>query len=164
MEGRSIDSRIAATLLALAGLAERVALRSFPVRFLVLAILWRAEKIARAYVSRELACCEPDLSGPEWACLDLAGQEWLGQRWADQGFRGTGDESVLAGSTIDAALLALRLRMLASIVMALAGAAADDPFADWPVVAAARTHADLPVFFVVSLPVRMRLPAAHDTS
>ena len=43
--------RIAAILLALAGLAERVADRSRPVRWLVLWVLQRAETAASAFVA-----------------------------------------------------------------------------------------------------------------
>ena len=46
---------IARTLVALALLAERSAGRSFPVRFLVLAILFRAEAIARRFAARTAA-------------------------------------------------------------------------------------------------------------
>ncbi len=83
---------IAATLLALALLAERAAVRSVPVRFVVLAVLWRAEAVARAFVARA--------TGVD--CLD----EWL----------------PLRSGVVDAEILALRLRMLAAVLGALSGA------------------------------------------
>ena len=46
--------RIAATLLAMAALADRAALRSLPVRLFVLGILSHAEAIARKFVAGEL--------------------------------------------------------------------------------------------------------------
>ncbi|CAG0975612.1 MAG: hypothetical protein F9K19_22270 [Rhizobiaceae bacterium] len=97
MEGALQDRRtfrgIAATLLVLALLAERAAVRSFPVRFVVLAILWRAEAIARAFVVKAT------------------------------GIDGLGERPPLRGCAIDAGILALRLRMLAAVLGALAGAA-----------------------------------------
>ena len=95
---------IARTLLALALLAERSAARSFPVRFLVLAILYRAEAIARRFVARTAAtliaesidagCPCPDF--PDLACLD--------------------EPAGLHYGAADAALLALRLRILAAVL------------------------------------------------
>ncbi|HHZ08420.1 MAG TPA: hypothetical protein GX405_06530 [Rhizobiales bacterium] len=88
---------IARTLLALALLAERAAGRSFPVRFLVVAILGRAVAVARAYVAREI--------GAEGWCLDLAfPDEPPAMRFAAAG----------------ADILALRLRLLAAVLGALA--------------------------------------------
>ena len=115
MEGAFRDRRtlraIAATLVALALLAERAAARSFPVRFLVLAVLWRADAIARAFVARATGTFVAGATGTfvagvtwtDWPCFD----EPLGLR----------------ASPADAALLALRLRMLAALLEVLAGAA-----------------------------------------
>lgn len=88
---------IAATLLALALLAERAAGRSFPVRILVLAILWRAEAVARAFVARAIPVDCPDL-----ACL----YESPATRYG----------------AADGELLALRLRMLAEVLDVLSAA------------------------------------------
>ena len=116
LQDRGTWKGIAATLLALALLAERAAGRSFPVRFLVLAILGRAEAIARACVARasatviaeaiEAGCPCPDF--PDLACLD--------------------ESDGLHCGAADAVLLALRLRVLAAVLSILAetdGASAD---------------------------------------
>jgi hypothetical protein len=52
-KGREEDTlkRIIALLLALAGLAERAAKRSHPIRCLVLWLLWHAESVARDFVT-----------------------------------------------------------------------------------------------------------------
>lgn len=139
MEGTFRDrrtfSRIAATLLALALLAERAAGRSFPVRFLVLAVLWRAEAIARAYVAREI---EAD----GW-CLD--------------------EPPAMRGGAADAEILALRLRMLAAVLGVLANAdeGNGDRSAGWtprPDIAPR-----LAVLLVVRLPAG-HICRPHDTS
>jgi hypothetical protein len=83
--------RTIAMLVALAVLAERAAPRSFPVRWLVLVVLRRAEAVAHAYV--------------------VEATDWM---WP--GF----EEELESGcSPVDASLLALRLRMLAAILGAL---------------------------------------------
>ena len=122
LQDRGTSKGIAATLLALALLAERAAGRSFPVRFLVLAILGRAEAIARACVARasatviaeaiEAGCPCPDF--PDLACLD--------------------ESDGLHCGAADAVLLALRLRILAAVFGMLsdaeeycAGHACDSP-------------------------------------
>ena len=101
MEGTLRDrrtlSRIAALLLALALLAERAAGRSFPVRFLVLSLLWRAEAVARAFVADATGADCPDLP-----CFD--------------------EPLAMRGGPADAAVLALRLRMLAAVLGVLSGA------------------------------------------
>lgn len=79
--------RIAALLVSLSLLAERAADRSFPVRVLVLAILWRADSIARAFVVRE--------TGTDWPDLETAD---------------------VRGHPMEAACLALRLRLLAAML------------------------------------------------
>ncbi|CAG0988225.1 hypothetical protein RHIZO_02107 [Rhizobiaceae bacterium] len=86
--------RIAALLVSLSLLAERAAGRSFTVRFLVLAILGRAEVIARAFVAGQ--------TGMDWPFLD--------------------NPSATIGHPVDAAALALRLRLLAVILVDLVDA------------------------------------------
>ena len=152
---------IAALLLSLALLAERTAGRSFPVRFLVLAILFRAEAIARRFVARSTATliaeaieagC-PDI--PDLACLDLA--------CLDE------PSGVHYGAT-DAVLLALRLRILAAVLGMLADAEdicndrsagfSDDCSAGWPAVTALGAGgAPFPPLLLV-----VRLPAARRPS
>lgn len=83
--------RIAAVLLSLAVLAERAGGRCFPVRWLVLSILWRAEAVVRAFVAGEM--------GTDEACFD--------------------DPSRFTASPLDAAWLALRFRTLAAVLHAL---------------------------------------------
>jgi hypothetical protein len=104
LQDRGTLQGIARTLLALALLAERSAARSFPVRFLVLAILFRAEAIARRFVARASATviaealdagC-PDFPFPDLACLD--------------------EPAGLHYGAADAVLLALRLRILAAVL------------------------------------------------
>ena len=147
----------ARTLLALALLAERSAARSFPVRFLVLAILFRAEAIARRFVARTSATliaealdagC-PDVPFPDLACLD--------------------EPDGLHYGAADAVLLALRLRILAAVLGMFADAedSLDDRSAflaadrftgwrtDWPAVAATGAAAPFPPLLVfLRLPVR----------
>ncbi len=95
LQDRGALRGIAATLLAMALLAERAAGRSFPVSFLVLSILWRAEAIARAFVA---------------AAIEVDGMD---------------DPPAARSGAIDAELLALRLRMLAAVLGALADAEGD---------------------------------------
>ena len=93
--------RIIATLVALAVLAERAALRSFPVRWLVLALLRYAERVARAFV------------------VEITQWEWPG----------FDDDLEPGSSAYDAALLAWRLRLLAAILGALLPP--EDRLDDW---------------------------------
>jgi len=160
--------RIAATLLNLAALAERAALRSLPVRFLVLAILWYAEAIARRFVASEMdyfrdigSDLDPYIAGD----LDAPAPRWprLDELLPPSGF------------TLDANLLALRLRMLASILIALCdvGLVWDTdcdglagPFGDWPRhLLHAASAAALPLFLVIIYPVaRYGVIRPPDTS
>ena len=153
MDGASRDrgrlARIAATLLTLALLAERAAGRSFPVRFLVLCILGRAEAVARAFVARTLMA-----DGQWWdlPCLEAP--------------------SAMRGSAVDAELLALRLRMLAAILDALADAGDGlrdrsgdgSAFLSWGSVRHCSGGAPrLPALLIVRIPAqRVRRP--YDTS
>ena len=151
--------RIAAALLALAALAERAALRSLPIRFLVLSILWHAEAIARNFVAGEM---EDVWQGAD-AIGDYAGDADLfcsAPRWP-----GLDELLPPTGSTLDASLLALRLRMLATILLALADADRiyDDRCAgrfghDFGDRTAHRVHdastaPHVPLFLVMSFPV-----------
>lgn len=102
LQERRALRRIAATLLALAAFAERAAGRSLPVRLLVLAILWRGEAIARAFIART---AEADGQGEDWAAFEA--------------------ELPIRSSVADAEILALRLRML-SAALGMLAAAPDD--------------------------------------
>jgi len=147
---------IARTLLALALLAERTAGRSFPIRFLVLAILYRAEAIARRFVAREAArliaeaieAGYPDLPFPDLACLD--------------------EPAGLHYGAADAGLLSLRLSILAAVLVMFSDAEdlcddhsagfADDWFGGWPAVPAlgAGTASDLPLLVIIRRPAARR--------
>jgi hypothetical protein len=167
VEDRGTLRGIARTFLGLALLAERVAGRSFPVRFLVLAILYRGEKIARAFVARTSATLIaeaieagfPDCPFPDLACLD----EPTGLHYGEA----------------DAVLLALRLRVLAAVLGMLSDAeqiidGGSAVFSgnqsgwpgDWPAVAAPQVErAPLPpLLLVVRLPATRRVLRPPDTS
>ncbi len=147
---------IAATLLALALLAERSATRSLPVRFLVLAILYRAETIARRFVARSTATliaealeagC-PDVPFQDLACLD--------------------EPAGLHYGAADAVLLALRLRILAAVLDMFSDADdlcddgsavfSDDWSCGWPAVAAPGGGGAplLPLLLIVRRPAARR--------
>ena len=159
---------IARTLLALALLAERSAARSLPVRFLVLAILFRAEAIARRFVARTSATliaeaidagC-PDFPFPDLACLD--------------------EPAGLHYGAADAVLLALRLRILAAVLGMFSDAEdilgdqsavfSDDRFTgwptDWPAVTAtgAGNAPTPPLLLIMRLPATRRPFRPPDTS
>jgi len=143
-EDRGTFRGIARTLLTLALLAERAAARSLPLRFLVLVVLFRAEAIARAFVAREIEADWTDPSCPGLPCLDEPPARHYG--------------------VADAALLALRLRMLAAVLGALADAddIYDDPAAGRNGGIAPRAPAapELPVLLVFRLPAaRLRRPS-----
>ncbi len=140
---------IARTLLALALLAERVAGRSFPIRFLVLVLLGHAERIARAFVEREIES--------EGWCLDVSCfDEYSGMHFG----------------AADAELLALRLRILAAVLGALADAqgGTDDRSTGRSIArsAACATCASgvpgLPLLLVFRFPVAYRRRPPPDTS
>ena len=172
VQDRGTLQGIARTLLALALLAERSAARSFPVRFIVLAILFRAEAIARRFVARTAATliaealdagC-PDFPFPDLACLD--------------------EPDGLHYGAADAVLLALRLRILAAVLGMFSDAEdiLDDRSAvfsgeqstGWPAELSADGSANRPhrtaVANNLALLLVMRLPAArrpispYDTS
>ena len=105
--------RIAATLVALAALAERAAYRSFPVRWLVLCLLRHAEAVARDHVA--------ETTGSDWFDLACAfGIDDAGAGFdADQGAGFDTDHGIVIGSgngPADAMALAWRLRMLAAVL------------------------------------------------
>ena len=159
LQDRGTFRGIARTLLALAPLAERSAARSFPVRFLVLAILYSAEAIARRFVARSAATliaeaidagC-PDMPFPDLACLDEPGGLHYG--------------------AADAMLLALRLRVLAAVLDMFADAEdilddrsvvfSDDFSGSWPtgwpaIAAAGAGGAPLPLLLIVRRPAARR--------
>ncbi|CAG0955738.1 MAG: hypothetical protein F9K19_10780 [Rhizobiaceae bacterium] len=141
MEGASQDrgtfKGIAATPLALALLAERAAGHSFPVRFIVLAILRRAESVASAFVTTA--------TGAD--CL--------------------AEPPAMHYGVVDAERLALRLRMLAAVLGVLADAAGDSDDRSHEAAYWSHRPGDAPlrpVLLVVRLPVRRRPPRPHDTS
>jgi len=153
LQDRGTFKGIARTLLALALLADRAAARSFPVRFLVLLILYRAEAIARRFVAREVATLVAealeagyaDVSLPDLACLD--------------------EPAGLHYGAADAGLLSLRLRTLAAVLGMFSGAddlcdegsagSYRDSSADWP----AGAGRPLPPLLLI-----VRLPAARRAS
>ena len=159
LQDRGTLQGIARTLLALALLAERTAARSFPVRFLVLAILFRAEAIARRFVARTAATliaeaidagC-PDFPFPDLDCLD--------------------EPDGLHYGAADAVLLALRLRILAAVLgmfsdaedslddrsVVFSGEQSTGWAADWPTVAATGASGLPPLLLIVRLPAARRL-------
>ena len=145
---------IAATLLSLALLAERAAARSYPVRFLVLIILYRAEAVARAFVARAIETdCPEDLPCPDLPCPDWPYPD---------------EPPAMRYSAADAAILTLRLRMLATVLDALAGAdgGPDERSAGWSANLApcAVGASGLPMILVVRLPTARRPLRPHDTS
>jgi hypothetical protein len=86
--------KIAALLLSLSLVAERAAGRSWPVRFLVLAILRRAEAVATSFVA---------------ATAEAAGATADDFPWLD-------DTAESGSSPLHAAFLALRFRALAEVL------------------------------------------------
>ncbi len=145
MEGAFRDRRtlrgIARTLLALALLAERAAGRAFPVRFLVLSILWRAEAVARAFVAGATGA-----DGPDVPCF--------------------AEPPAMHYGAADAEVLALRLRMLAAVLGVLSGAdgrsaGRPDSRASGPGGAPGR-FVPYPTLLLL-FPARRR-PRPHDTS
>ena len=165
VQDRGTLQGIARTLLALALLAERSAARSFPVRFLVLAILFRAEAIARRFVARTSAtliaesidagCPCPDF--PDLACLD--------------------EPAGLHYGAADAMLLALRLRILAAVLGMFSDAedtlddrsavfSDDRPCwsADWSAIAATGANGLPPLLLIIRLHAARRPLRPPDTS
>ena len=96
MDGRNGGRllKIAALLVSLSLAAERAAGRSWPLRFLVLALLRRAESVATAFVARE---------------VEAAGA-------SEDDFPWLNDIAESGASPLDAAYLALRFRALAELL------------------------------------------------
>ena len=167
LQARGTFQGIALTLLALAMLAERTAARSLPVRFLVLAILYRAEAIARRFVARSAATLVaeaieagcPDI--PDLACLDLACLD---------------EPAGLHYGAADAGLLSLRLRILAAVLGMFSDADdigedgsavfSDGWPADWPAIGAPGADATSlpPLLLIVRLPAARQPLRPPDTS
>ena len=113
MDGRNggMLLRIAALLVSLSLAAERAAGRSWPVRFLVLALLRRADAVATAFVAEE---------------IEAVGASEDDFPWLDEIPEG-------GSSPLDAACLALRFRALAGVLeLCRAAWLYDDTAGDWP--------------------------------
>ncbi len=148
--------RIAALLVSLSLAAERAAGRSWPVRFLVLALLRRAETVATAFVAREIEAVGASEDDFPWL-NDIP----------EGGF-----------SPLDAACLALRFRALAGVLeLCRAAWLYDDTAGNRPGNRAGNISGiifgtggvgapRLPVLLIVSLPGRHfhRLPRPPDMS
>jgi len=149
MDGRNggMLLKIAALLVALSLVAERAAGRSYPVRFLVLLILRRAEAVATAFVA---------------ATAEAAGATADDLPWLD--------EAPEAGAgPLDAAWLALRFRLLAALLeLCRAAGRSDDITGDWAGDWAGNAdgnrapHPATPILLLV-FPATRGLPA-YDTS
>ncbi|MFN3549932.1 MAG: hypothetical protein ACK4U0_20810 [Mesorhizobium sp.] len=138
MDGEALDERrlrrIIALLVSLAGLAERAAGRSLPVRWLVLAFLRHAEAAARGYVVETAPWA--------WPYLEI--------------------DPEAGSSPMDAILLGQRLRMLAAILGALLPA--EDQIDGWKTGHDANRHRlAAGVLLVIVMPIGRRA-AFHDTS
>ena len=158
--------KIAALLVTLSLVAERAAGRSWPVRFLILLILRRADAVATAFVVRETEAVGADEDDFPW--LD--------------------EEADSGSSPLHAAWFALRFRALAEILeLCRAAWRTDDTAGDCPGSRGGSGNwastisgiipsiscgigggnaPRLPVFLIVSLPTRCfhRLPRPPDTS
>ena len=145
--------RIAALLVSLSLVAERAAGRSWPVRFLVLALLRRADAVATAFVAGEVEAVG-------------AGEDDF--PWLDEVPEG-------GSSPLDAACLALRFRALAGVLeLCRAAWLYDDTAGDWPGdwpgnwaasisgVCAPHPATQFPILLLL-FPARGGLPV-HDTS
>lgn len=141
--------KIAALLVSLSLVAERAAGRSFPVRWLVLAILRRAEAVATAFAA---------------ATAEAAGATEADFPWLDE-------PAECGASPLDAAWLALRFRLLAALLdlCAAAGRSGNDTgdtadiWADNRADNLARLPATQVPILLLVLPARRGLPV-HDTS
>ena len=133
--------KIAALLVSLSLVAERAAGRSFPVRFIVLALLRRAEGVATSFVA---------------ATAEAAGATADDFPWLD-------DIAESGSSPLDAAFLALRFRLLAGILDLCRAAGRSGDTADNRAGSCAPHPATLYPILLLVFPVRRRLPV-HDTS
>ncbi len=143
--------KIAALLVSLSLVAERAAGRSLPVRYIVLALLRRAESVATSFVA---------------ATAEAAGATSDDLPWLD--------DSAEGGATpLDAAWLALRFRLLAAVLDLCRAAGRPGDTADdrdgWAAHGAADRAPRTRVATLLPLLLVVRLPAArhgrpHDTS
>ena len=141
--------KVAALLVSLSLVAERAAGRSFPVRFLVLALLRRAEAVATAFVA---------------ATAEAAGAAADDFPWLDE-------PAETGAGPLDAAWLALRFRLLAAVLkLCRAAGRSHDTTGDFPgnrAGDAAGNGARLPAaswpVLLLVFPARRGL-LVHDTS
>jgi hypothetical protein len=141
--------KIAALLVSLSLVAERAAGRSFPVRFLVLVLLRRAEAVATSFVA---------------ATAEAAGATADDFPWLD-------DSPGSGSSPLDAAWLALRFRLLAEVLeLCRAAGHSGNAAGDWGGnisgntgrTSAPHPATHLPILLLV-FPAWRGLPV-HDTS
>ncbi len=136
--------KIAALLVSLSVVAERAAGRSFPVRFLVLVLLRRAEAVATSFVA---------------ATAEAAGATADDVPWLD-------DSPENGSSPLDAAWLAVRFRLLAALLDLCRAAGRSDDTTDswvgWRGTSAPHPATLYPIVLLV-FPARRTLPV-HDTS
>ena len=138
MHGEALDDRtlrrIIALLIALAALTERAAGRFFPVRWLVLCVLRRAEVVGRDFV----------IETAPWAWPYL-------------------EDALDAGSSpMDAVLLGQRLRMLAAVLRALL--TPDDSLDGWMSGRDTARRSPASFACRLLFTPDCRRPALHDTS
>jgi len=136
--------KIAALLVSLSLVAERAAGRSFPVRFLVLVLLRRAEVVATSFVA---------------ATAEAAGATADDLPWLD-------DSPESGAGPLDAAWLAVRFRLLAALLdlCRTVGRSGDtaDGWAGWRGTSAPHPATLFPILLLV-FHARRSLPV-HDTS
>lgn len=137
--------KIAALLVSLSLVAERAAGRSLPVRFIVLALLRRAESVATSFVA---------------ATAEAAGATEADFPWLDE-------PAECGASPLDAAWLALRFRLLAAVLdlccaAGRSGNNAGNTTGNWAGNGARLPATQFPILLLV-FPARRGLPV-HDTS
>jgi hypothetical protein len=136
--------KIVALLVSLSLVAERAAGRSWPVRFLVLVLLRRAEAVATSFVA---------------ATAEAAGATADDFPWLD-------DSPESGAGPLDAAWLALRFRLLAALLELCRAAGRSDDTTDnragWRGTSTPHSATLYPILLLV-FPVRQALPV-HDTS
>ncbi len=143
--------KIAALLVSLSLLAERAAGRSFPVRFLVLVLLRRAESVATSFVA---------------ATAEAAGATADDFPWLD-------DCPESGAGPLDAAWLAVRFRLLAGVLDLCRAAGysgnisgnwtrSGNTARNWASTSAPHPATLYPILLLV-FPVRRKSPV-HDTS
>ena len=137
--------KIAALLVSLSLVAERAAGRSFPVRFLVLVLLRRAEAVATSFVA---------------ATAEAAGATADDFPWLD-------DSPESGAGPLDAAWLAVRFRLLAALLDLCraaggSGHTTGNVAGNWSGTSAPHPATLHPILLLV-FPARRSLPV-HDTS